>query len=168
MVIKISGHSAKSFKEAAKQVLQYRDKLADKNELYVSWLCDEGIKQARGHLSNVDDKYDPPGFETEAPHAAMGSNGNVSAVLSLIGEQAAFVEFGAGIHYNPVPNSSTHPLGVELGFTIGSYGAHQGLHEEWTHKGETYQGTPAAMPLFHAKRAIEDNATSIARKAFRS
>lgn len=93
MVIKISGHSAKSLSDAAKQVLQYRDKLASKNELYVSWLCDEGIKQARGHLSNVDDKYDPPDFEAEAPHAAMGSNGNVSAVLSLIGEQAAFVEF---------------------------------------------------------------------------
>ena len=165
MVIKISGHSAKSLSDAAKQVLQYRDKLASKNELYVSWLCDEGIKQARGHLSNVDDKYDPPDFEAEAPHAAMGSNGNVSAVLSLIGEQAAFVEFGAGIHYNPVPNSSTHPLGVELGYT---YGFHQGLKDGWYHAGEMYHGTPAAMPLFHAKRAIEDNVVSIARKAFRS
>ena len=126
------------------------------------------LSRRGGHLSNVDDKYDPPDFEAEAPHAAMGSNGNVSAVLSLIGEQAAFVEFGAGIHYNPVPNSSTHPLGVELGYTIGSYGFHQGLKDGWYHAGEMYHGTPAAMPLFHAKRAIEDNVVSIARKAFRS
>ncbi len=172
MVIKITGHSAESLQKAAKQIQDYCDRLVDNNEVFLSQLCANGIVAASGHLSNVADDYDPPDFESQDPHTVGGSTGNMSATLSLVGEQAAFVEFGAGIHYNGTPNGSPHPLGVELGFTIGSYGFGQGLKDEWHYKSggewKVSQGTPAAMPLFHAKQAIEDTVVMTAKAAFRS
>ena len=171
MVINITGHSAKSLLKAAKAVERYRDKLIDNNEVFLEQLLDNGMMMARDHLSNVADDYDPPDFEADKPKS-IGGGGNMSATLSLVGEQAAFVEFGAGIHYNGMPGDSPHPLGVELGYTIGSYGMGQGRKEHWYYKdGGTWkitEGTPAAMPLFHAKQAIEDTVFMTAKEAFRS
>ena len=172
MVIKITGHSAESLQKAARQVEKYRDKLIDNNAVFLSMLMDDAIVQTSGLLSSVAHDYEPPDFETQDPLMSGGSSPKMSATLSLVGEDAAFVEFGAGIHYNPTPNSSSHPKGVELGYTIGSYGMHQGLQDEWHYRsGGTWkssQGTWAAMPLYKAKLKMVERAAHIAKKTFRS
>lgn len=152
-------------------MLAYRDRVIDNNKIFLDQLCDNGIIAASGHLSNVADDYDPPDFEKQEPQSVGGGEGKMSATLSLVGEQAAFVEFGAGIHYNGNPGGSSHPLGVELGYTIGSYGMGQGLKEYWQYKSGgtwyTTQGTPTAMPLYHAGQTIRNTLVMTAKLAFK-
>ena len=94
----------------------------------------------------------------------------MSSTIRLVGDDVAFVEFGAGIHFNGHPNSSPNPYGVKLGYTIGSYGLGQGLNEYWFYKdgGEwkVSEGTEATMPLFHASEAIKQEYLDVARKVF--
>lgn len=169
MQITINGFSADSFRKAARKVRAYQNRVEANNKELVKDIAIAGMTVARNHLSNVAPDYDPPDFSTENPHVMNGdSRGAVSTILRLQGEQAAFVEFGAGIHYNGHPNESPHDWGVELGFTIGSWGMHQGLQDGWWHDGHYYHGTPAAMPLFHASVAMKQNARALAMTRFRS
>ena len=172
MVIKITGHSAESLQKAAKKVLEYRDKVMDNNVIFLSKLLRAGTDEGYNYNNNVADDYDPPDFEKDDPLVSDGGiSPNMTATLSLVGEQAVFVEFGAGIHYNGKAGSSPHDLGVELGYTIGSYGMGQGANDYWFHKegGEWVQseGTEAAMPLFRAGQAMRNNLVSKAREAFK-
>ena len=172
MVIKITGHSAESLQKAAKKVEAYRDQLIDNNAAFLSTLLSYGVREGYNHNNNVAKDYDPPDFERVDPLMSGGSSPKMSATLSLVGEDAAFVEFGAGVHFNGHPGDSPHDLGAELGFTIGSYGMHQGYNDYWYYKedGEWKKshGTPAAMPLFRAKKEMEQRLVSVAKEAFRS
>ena len=172
MVIKITGHSAESLQKAARQVEAYRDELIDNNAAFLSILLDIGIMEGDKMNNSVARDYEPPTFDKEDPLMSGGNSPKMLATLSLVGEDAAFVEFGAGVHYNGEAGSSPHPWGADLGFTIGSYGMHQGLNDYWFYKedGEWKKshGTPAEMPLFRAGQAMRNNLMRVAREAFRS
>ena len=79
----------------------------------------------------------------------------------LHGEKVAFIEFGAGIHYNTPAGQSPNPFGQQLGFTIGSYGLGLGANDSWRYQDlagnwKTSQGTKAQMPMAKADQAIRD------------
>lgn len=172
MKITINGLSAKSLRDAAKKVDKFQVDFTVKNKEYVRALTKAGIDEARKHLW-ADDDYDPPDFVTDAPYVRMGHReGLMTSTIAIEGEDVAFVEFGAGIHYNGHPNSSPNDYGVKLGYTIGSYGMHQGLQDQWFYRegGEwkKSQGTEAAMPLFHASETIKNECKNIAKDVFRS
>lgn len=89
------------------------------------------------------------------------------------GEDAVFMEFGAGVYYNGSVGSSSHPLGAGLGFTIGSYGKGNGKKEVWAYTGSDGEihlthGTPASMPLYRAMMSVINDITDIAREVFSS
>lgn len=173
MVIKINGLSESSLRKAEKKVKAYQNKVLANNREFVRELAQKGIEKASIYLDMVAEDYEPPQFSTQKPHVMNGSeNGAVFATLRLRGEDVAFVEFGAGIHYNDHPHSSPHPLGVELGFTIGSYGQGQGIHDYWFYREngtvEISEGTPAAMPLYHASVTMRQCARVMAMTRFRS
>lgn len=85
------------------------------------------------------------------------------------GEDAVWVEFGAGVYHNGAAGSSPNPYGSELGFTIGGYGT-KGTRDVWGfyEDGELIltHGTPAAMPMFHAVQAVIDDIGEIAKEVF--
>lgn len=171
--ITINGLSAKSLEEAAKKVEKLQKEYAQKNREYVKQLTQVGIKEAYKFLSVADGDSDPPDFVTDSPYVRGGHrDGLMTSTISIEGEDVAFVEFGAGIHYNGTPNSSPNPYGVKLGYTIGSYGLGQGLNDYWFFKedGEwkVSYGTEATMPLYHASEAIKQNYKDIANKVFGS
>lgn len=173
MKITINGLSAKSLMDAAKLVDKYQVKVAVNNRDYVKGLTQEGVRVAYNFLSTAEGDSDPPDFVTDSPYVRMGfKEGLMTSTIKIEGEDVAFVEFGAGIHYNGHPNSSPNPYGVKLGYTIGSYGKHQGLQDQWFYKedGEWHmsQGTEATMPLFHASEAIKQKYKDIAKSVFRS
>jgi hypothetical protein len=172
MVINITGHSEKSLLKAAKAVERYRDQVMANNAAFLSTLLSYGVREGYKHVNNVGDNYDPPDFDRVDPLMSDGNSPKASATLSLVGEQAVFVEFGAGIHYNGAPGTSSHDLGLKFGYTIGSYGMGQGRNEYWFYKedGEwkKSEGTPTAMPLFKAKVEMEQRIPSVAKEAFRS
>lgn len=100
------------------------------------------------------------------------NDGDYTLVIAS-GEDAVFMEFGAGVFYNGSVGSSPHPLGAGLGFTIGSYGKGNGAKQVWGFtdaNGEFHltHGTPASMPLYKAVESIRQNIVQIAREVFNS
>lgn len=100
------------------------------------------------------------------------NDGDYTLVIAS-GEDAVFMEFGAGVFYNGSVGSSPHPLGAGLGFTIGSYGLGNGAKQVWgftDENGEFHltRGTPASMPLYKAVESIRQNIVQIAREVFNS
>lgn len=171
--ITINALSEKSLREAAKQVERLKRDYEAKNKTFAKELAKAGIVEARNHLVGDGDS-DPPDFYTDNPYARSGNKGAYAeSTIRLQGDDVAFVEFGSGVHYNGHPGSSPNPLGVKLGYTIGSYGWHQGLEDHWWYKGDDGEqhlsyGTEATMPLFHASEHIKQEYKRIAREVFGS
>ena len=97
-------------------------------------------------------------------------NGNVTLVIAK-GEDAVFMEFGAGVYHNGSVGSSPNPLGANLGFTIGSYGLGNGAKNAWGFKDENgdlhlTHGVPASMPMYRSMMAVVNNIEQIAREVF--
>jgi len=172
MKIVINGLSEQSLLKAARRVEWYQRHLLVKNREFIKELTKKGIEEAHIHLNGMGDS-EPPTFATENPYVMVGSQeGNMRSTIKLRGEDVAFVEFGAGIHYNQVPvGDSPNPLGVELGYTIGSYGMGQGANDTWIYEkdGHTYVsfGTQATMPLYNADMKIRQEYRDVARSVFR-
>ena len=94
-------------------------------------------------------------------------NGNMTLVIAN-GEDAVFMEFGAGVYYNGGVGSSPNPLGAALGYTIGSYGKGNGAKAVWGFKGDDgalhlTHGVPASMPLYRALQRVVNDIEQIAR-----
>lgn len=90
------------------------------------------------------------------------------ATIYYKGEQVAFIEFGAGIHYNGPVGQSPHDYGQQFGYTIGSYGYGLGRFDSWTKPdGERTNGTEAQMPMLKAIERIKDRLEDIAEEVFR-
>ena len=87
------------------------------------------------------------------------------------GEDAVWVEFGAGVTHNGAVGSSPNPLSAEngLGFAIGTFGTN-GSKDKWafTENGQTLwsYGTPADMPLYNAILDAIPQISDIAREVF--
>lgn len=171
MKITIDGLSEKSLLDAAQQVERYRKRMLAKNREFIKALTQAGIKVIYQNLVGEGDS-EPPTLATDNPYVMVGSaDGKMRATLKLRGKDVAFVEFGAGIFYNQVPaGSSPNPLGVQLGFTIGSYGQGNGAYDYWFYEkdGQTFmsQGTQATMPLYKADMEIRQRYIDIAKSVF--
>lgn len=94
------------------------------------------------------------------------------------GNAVAFIEFGAGVHYNA---GSSYPIEKPSGIVgIGEYGKKQGKKDEWRYKGEPgtngtpsrdgrtvkTHGNPAQMPMYHTLTAMKDEVERIVKEAF--
>lgn len=105
-------------------------------------------------------------------NVVVEDNGNMTLVIAN-GEDAVFMEFGAGVYYNGGVGSSPNPLGAALGYTIGSYGKGNGAKAVWGFKGEDgalhlTHGVPASMPLYRALQSVVNDIEQIAREVFSS
>lgn len=86
------------------------------------------------------------------------------------GSAVFFIEFGAGVYFNgeePYPNP--RPAGV---VNIGEYGEGKGKQDVWGYydgAGDLIltHGNPAAMPMYHATRVMEEEIRQIAREVFK-
>ena len=105
-------------------------------------------------------------------NVVVEDNGNMTLVIAN-GEDAVFMEFGAGVYYNGGVGSSPNPLGAALGYTIGSYGKGNGAKAVWGFNGEDgtlhlTHGVPASMPLYRALQSVVNDIEQIAREVFSS
>ena len=100
---------------------------------------------------------------------SVDNRGSVTVVVAS-GEDAVWVEFGAGVYHNGSPGSSPHPHGAELGMTIGGFGKGNGKKEVWGfyENGEfkLSRGTPARMPMALAITTVCNDIQSIAKEVF--
>lgn len=101
----------------------------------------------------------------------ISTSGDVTVVMAD-GDDAVFIEFGAGVFYNGAVGSSPHPWGNDNGFLIGEYGKGQGKRNVWALPGSTNlnpvltHGTPAAMPMYHGVQDAIAVIQSLARTVF--
>lgn len=172
--ITVDALSEESLSKAADRVRKYQRALANKNRQFVKELAQKGIEEAATALLDdiypldTQDKHEAPTVNN--PHVFAGKDGEMSATLKLSGPNAVFVEFGAGTHFNGPAGASPHPLGEQLGYTIGSYGQGKGQYDSWeyTKSGTTYTsfGTPALMPLWKASQKMRQEAIGTAKSIF--
>jgi hypothetical protein len=102
----------------------------------------------------------------------VDSSGNIhTAIISLEGEDALFIEFGAGIHYN----GSDPPHAAEFGYGVGTY--NPASDNAWNPDGWWYwtgterkhsYGTEGTYPVFHAAENMRNQLIMKALQIFRS
>lgn len=125
------------------QVKKLREKIAER----IAWSASNGFNTAQGE-DVIFGSPDPVHVEVTVTH-----EDDISFVFAD-GDQAVFIEYGAGVYNNGAAGFSPHPWGVEKGFLIGEYGQGKGKRKAWGYinsAGEVVvtHGKPAAMPMYH-------------------
>ena len=162
--------------EIARQLTAYSDSLEQK-ALDVAEKIAVNIAAISANLfNNAVVNVQPNGTFERANVQVSVLRGKAMWVIAQ-GEDAVFVEFGAGVYYNGAAGSSPVPEGFsplsggqKLGLTIGSYGNHNGTKNTWAYyDGErtvVTRGTPAAMPMYRATKQVMQSLYDIARGVF--
>lgn len=164
------GLSEREIDKAIKELEQYKQELIRKTSLLREKVADRIAELARsGFNGAVVDDVLKGGVKTADVTVSLSNTDNVSLVIAN-GEDAVWVEFGAGVYHNGSAGSSPHPEGSELGFTIGGYGKGMGKKEVWGYyEGDELRlthGTPAVMPMYNAVKTVCDEIADIAREVF--
>lgn len=161
-----------SVRQAIDEVRKYQRELTSKTEqlrqrigMVIAWSASQGFS-----TSLVDDVLNGEKRFANVD-VSVNDEGDTTVVIAR-GNDAVFVEFGAGVYNNGSVGTSPHPKGAELGFTIGSYGKGNGRKEVWGYYGEggltLTHGTPASMPMYRGMREACGHIAEIAREVFGS
>ena len=164
--------SEEGIEKALRELSQYKQKVLDKENLLRQKVADFLASESQSGFNGaiVDDLTDKSGGTRYGNvDVSIDDRGNVTVVVAS-GEDAVWIEFGAGVHYNGAVGSSPNPYGVELGFTIGGYGKGNGRKEKWGfyENGELKitRGTPAIMPMARAVTSLCNEFPRIAKEVF--
>lgn len=166
------GLSTSEIDRAIRELEQYKQDFIRKMDTLRQKVAERLAQEAQSGFTGavVDDlTQDSGGARLAEVSVSTSDRGNLSVVIAS-GEDAVWVEFGAGVHHNGSVGSFPNPYGTELGFTIGSYGKGNGRKNTWGfyEDGElkiTY-GTPAKMPMYNAVKTVCSEIDSIAREVF--
>ena len=164
------GLSEQDIDRAIRELAQYKADFTQKVELLREKVAERLADEARsGFAGAIADDLVKGGQRLADVKVSVDNRGSLTVVVAS-GEDAVWVEFGAGVHHNSSPGSSPHPSGAELGFTIGSFGKGNGKKETWGfyEDGELKlsRGTPATMPMYRAMQTVCNDIKDIAREVF--
>lgn len=144
------------------KIEMFKRKVAER----ISYLAGAGFANAI-----VDDISEKSGGPRMADVDTYFEERGDSLIVVAMGQDAVWVEFGAGVFHNGSVGSSPHPKGAELGFTIGEYGKGFGKLTTWGfyENGEfkLTKGTPATMPMYNAVKEVCDDIENIAKEVFK-
>lgn len=165
------GLSGREIDRAIKELEQYKQELIRKTALLREKVAERIAELARsGFAGAVVDDLLQGEVRTAQVDVSLENEDNVSLVIAN-GEDAVWVEFGAGVFHNGSAGASPHPKGSELGFTIGGYGKGMGKKQVWGfyEDGELRltHGAPATMPMYNAVKTVCDEIADIARGVFK-
>lgn len=157
---------------ALKKLAQYKQGVLEKEKQLRQKVAEFLKSEAQSGFNGavVDDLTDRSGGARYGDvDVSIDNRGNVTVVVAN-GEDAVWIEFGAGVHYNGSVGSSPNPYGAKLGFIIGGYGKGNGRKETWGfyEDGELKitHGTPAKMPMANAVTALCNEFPRIAKEVF--
>lgn len=164
--------SARDINTAIKELEQYKQEIIRKTDLLRERVADRLAELSESGFADavVDDLFEKSGGQRTAQvDVNVEQRENVTLVIAK-GEDAVWVEFGAGVYHNGSAGSSPHPKGSELGFTIGGYGKGMGKKDVWGfYEGGELRlthGAPATMPMYNAVKTVCDEVAEIAREVF--
>lgn len=167
--------SVESIDAAIKEIEAYKKELEDKLAVLrkriaerIRWTIEAGFTSAEQIIVSGD----PP--PNDVTVTVPPDNGNMTVIIAS-GEQAVFIEFGAGIYSNGAVGKSPHPwTASNPNFLIGMYGKLHGQHNAWgfyngpkdkEHLVVT-RGTPAAMPMYNGYKEAVAIIGDLAREVF--
>lgn len=166
------GLSVREIDKAIRELEQYKQDIIRKTDLLREKVAERLAELSRDGFAGavVDDLMEKSGGQRTAQvDVSIDQRDNITLVIAR-GEDAVWVEFGAGVHYNGSVGTSPHPKGSELGFTIGGYGKGKGKKDVWGfyEDGELRltHGAPAVMPMYNAVKTVCDEIAEIAREVF--
>lgn len=164
------GLSTSEINRAMKELADYKQEILRKTELLREKVAERLADEAKNGFSGaVVDDLTRGGQRFAQVDVSVDNRGSVTVVVAS-GEDAVWVEFGAGVYHNGSPGSSPHPHGAELGMTIGGFGKGNGKKEVWGfyEDGELKltRGTPARMPMALAVTTVCNDIQSIAKEVF--
>lgn len=168
--------SQKSIQEAINQVENYRKSLQYKCELFTEALANIGRVTATTFTD-----MSPLGKTVRLTVDSTPERMGCKAVLVAVGKQITndygtvdtllLIEFGAGIHFNHVPN----PKADDFGLGVGTF---PNQKNAWREEGWSYLdnegnwhhsfGVKAMMPMYEASLVMRANIVAIAKKIFKS
>ena len=165
--------SESGVESAIREVQQYKKEFIQKAVLFRDRVAEEIQKEAQQGFDGaiVDDLIGKSGkpIQASVQVSVNPGTGDVTTVIAS-GEDAVWVEFGAGVYHNGSAGSSPHPDGAALGMTIGSYGEGNGKKKTWGYyNGDQLiltHGTPAKMPMYNAMKDVADRINDIAKEVF--
>ena len=158
--------------KAIRELEAYKQDLIRKTEILRQRIAERIKEEAENGFNGaiVDDIINGTPKQADVT-VEWHDNGNLSVVVAH-GEDAVWVEFGAGVYHNGSLGSSPHPHGVDLGMIIGGYGEGRGRQKTWYYRDKESQelykthGTPALMPMSQAVNTVINDIVSIAREVF--
>lgn len=151
------------------KVHELREKIAER----IRWSAERGFQTAM-----VSDTFLRVSGKEKMPEQPIyGRNIQVSvenkddvSVVFTEGEQAIFIEFGAGVYHNGAAGESPHPWGIEKGFVIGAYGQHKGVSNAWGYYDGSdvviTHGTPSARPMYRGAEEAVRTLADLVREVF--
>ena len=154
--------------QVAREIANYRTQLNDKIKLFTERVAYYIQMQADSLFGAAVVDIQPNGtYDNANVEVEVRRDGDIYIVIAK-GEEAVFVEFGAGVYFNGT--GSPRPGGEELSLTIGSYGLGHGMQNAWAFSSAdgkvVTRGTPAQMPLYKSMCAARDNILTIAEEVF--
>ena len=161
-VIKMS-LSTESIANAIAELKAYRDSIEVKKNKLLKELANIGVKEASVRFTAAI--YD--GVNDVGVTAETTSNGYC---IKAKGKAVAFIEFGAGVYYNPT--GPYYPLEKPEGIVgIGEYGYGRGKRKAWGYPDgsggvKITHGNPAAMPMWYASKEMQSKILKIAKEVF--
>lgn len=161
MVIDIDLNT-KSIDAAIRKVEKYKRWVDSKTQELIKRLAEVGLEEARVRFSGAEYSGENDAEVTVEPIAD-------GFKIVATGQAVFFIEFGAGVYYNGTePYPEPRPKGIS---NIGEYGDGKGKRKAWGFYDESGElvithGTPAAMPMLHASRTMQQEVERIAKEVF--
>lgn len=167
------GLDPKEIDQAIKELRKFNLGIKDKLAEFFNILLEDGRTEAVERLnSTIGDSVQ--GIITS--DVIMMGGDDLRAVITLMGKDALFIEFGAGIAYN---TGMQHPYADKFGYGVGTYPSKHPpnkamnpgywyYREEGNDKVVRSIGTQASMPIFYASETMRNNAIRRAMEVFKS
>ncbi|GHV09297.1 hypothetical protein FACS1894217_13260 [Clostridia bacterium] len=164
------GLSEREINRAIKELRAHKQELVQKTNLLRERIAAEIANNAQsGFAGAIVDDLLQGGKRVAEVDVTVSNQDNISIIVAN-GEDAIWVEFGAGVYHNGSVGSSPHPKGQELGFTIGGYGKGYGKKTVWGYykDGELRltHGTPAVMPMMNSVKIVCSDISKMAQEVF--
>ena len=165
--------SEDSINNAIAELTQYKNKLDIKVDTLRQRIAEYIASDASQYYSQsyLNIKEGLRGTPTQADvYVTVEDRGNVTVIIAE-GEDAVFVEFGAGVYANGSVGTSPSPWAISSALTIGSYGNGNGAKTTWGFRNEAGElelthGTQATMPMYRATQSVLQDLEMIAREVF--
>lgn len=159
---------AKAINKLAQDLKKYEQFISKKAETLRNKVAQELAKEVAAGFNGAEGEYILfEGYQVPSVNVTVETEGDITLVIAH-GQEAVFIEFGAGVYYNAGGTPHNRPPGI---VNIGEYGKGYGKRQVWGYYDESGElklthGTPASMPMYLAVQSIVPKVVKIAKEVF--